>query len=216
MRWNTVLFDLDGTVTDPKVGITCAAAYALRQLGRGDVDPDRLTAFIGPPLHESFPKLCGLDQEETDCAIREFRVYYADRGWAENIPYKGIGELLTQLHAAGLRLVIATSKPESTARRILEHFGLAQYFDLICGADPQDKASADKASVIRKALAHMGSGAEDSIMVGDRSYDIIGAHAAGLTSVGVLYGYGSREELEAAGADHLAADLAELRNILLT
>lgn len=213
MRWDTVLFDLDGTVTDPKVGITRAAAYALRCAGRGEHDPESLTDFIGPPLHVIFPARCGMNEEETDQAIRDFRVYYTDRGWCENIPYEGMADFLAALRAVGLRLVIATSKPEETAVRILEHFGLAHYFDAICGARAGDKASADKASVIRAARARAGNCGR-TVMVGDRSYDIAGAHAEGLPAVGVLYGYGSRAELEGAGADFLAADLASLAAIL--
>lgn len=214
MRWDTVLFDLDGTVTDPKVGITSAAAYALRCAGRGEVDPDTLTDFIGPPLHLIFPAHCGLNEQETDEAIRSFRVYYVDRGWKENIPYAGMADLLAALREKGLKLVIATSKPEDTARKILEYFGLARYFDHICGATAGDKASADKASVIRGALARAGEYGR-AVMVGDRSYDIVGAHTVGLPAIGVLYGYGSEAELTEAGADALAADLAQLRATLL-
>lgn len=214
MRWDTILFDLDGTVTDPKVGITSAAAYALRCAGRGEVDPESLTAFIGPPLHVIFPAQCGMNEEETDQAIRDFRVYYTDRGWKENIPYAGMADFLARLREKGCRLVIATSKPEDTARKILEYFDLAGYFDLICGARAGDKASADKASVIRSALSRAGETGR-VIMVGDRSYDVAGAHTLELPAVGVLYGYGSREELEEAGADFIAADLDALERILL-
>ena len=213
MRWDTVVFDLDGTVTDPKEGTTGAVAYALRALGR-EAEPDGLTAFIGPPLHESFPELCGLNEEETDRAIREFRVYFSSRGWMENVPYEGMAQFLAVLRAAGLRLVIATSKPEEFALRILEHFQLASYFDVICGACGDDKASADKASVIRRALARAGETGR-TVMVGDRRYDVAGAHANGIAAIGVLYGYGGREELSAAGADEIAGDLNELESILL-
>ena len=213
MRWNTVLLDLDGTVTDPKEGITGAAAYALHRLGR-EVEPDSLTALIGPPLHESFPELCGLNEEETKQAIREFRVYYSSRGWAENVPYAGMSKLLAQLRAAGLRLIIATSKPEAFARRILMRFELDGYFDLICGSRPEEKASADKASVVHEALKRAGETGR-TVMVGDRRFDIIGAHKNDLPAIGVLYGYGCRDELESAGADALAADPEELRRLLL-
>ena len=151
MRWNTVLFDLDGTVTDPKEGITCAVAYALRQQGI-IADPDTLTSFIGPPLHESFPELFGLTEEQTDRAVEDFRVYFSRQGWAENIPYPGMAELLESLQGAGLKLVIATSKPEEFALRIMEHFGLAAYFHRICGAQREDRASAQKGSVVADAL----------------------------------------------------------------
>ena len=155
MRWNTVLFDLDGTVTDPKEGITCAVAYALRQQGI-IADPDTLTPFIGPPLHESFPELFGLTEEQTDRAVEDFRVYFSRQGWAENIPYEGMAEFLESLQKAGLKLVIATSKPEEFARRIMEHFDLAAYFHRICGAQREDRASARKGSVVADALRRSG------------------------------------------------------------
>ena len=173
MRWNTVLFDLDGTVTDPKEGITCAVAYALRQQGI-IADPDTLTSFIGPPLHESFPELFGLTEEKTDRAVEDFRVYFSRQGWAENIPYKGMAELLESLQGAGLKLVIATSKPEEFAIRIMEHFGLAAYFHRICGAQGKDRSSAQKGSVVADALRRSGTDGP-AVMVGDRRFDVAGA-----------------------------------------
>ena len=214
MRWDTVLFDLDGTLTDSQEGIVKSVIYALERLGRELPPRDTLTAFIGPPLHESFSALCGMDEAETERAVREFRDYFARCGWAENAPYEGMAEFLAALHAAGLRLIVATSKPESFARKILEHFALERYFDLICGSHPEDKSSADKASVVRAALTRAGA-PKRAVMVGDRRHDMAGAHANGLEAVGVLYGYGSREELAAAGAEQLAADLNELKAILL-
>lgn len=214
MRWDTVLFDLDGTLTDSQEGIVKSVIYALERLGRELPPRDTLTAFIGPPLHESFSALCGMDEAETERAVREFRDYFARCGWAENVPYEGMAEFLAALHAAGLRLIVATSKPESFARKILEHFALERYFDPICGSHPEDKSSADKASVVRAALTRAGA-PKRAVMVGDRRHDMAGAHANGLEAVGVLYGYGSREELAAAGAEQLAADLNELKAILL-
>ena len=214
MRWNTILFDLDGTVTDPKVGITSAAAYALRTLGLGDHDPDTLTPFIGPPLHLIFPRYGAQSDEQIDRATDLFREYYARQGWAENSPYKGMAELLESLQGAGLKLVIATSKPEEFALRIMEHFGLASYFHRICGAQREDRASAQKGSVVADALRRSGTDGP-AVMVGDRRFDVAGAHENGLPAIGVLYGYGGREELENAGADYLAADLHELKQLLL-
>ena len=214
MRWDTVLFDLDGTLTDSQEGIVKSVIYALERLGRELPPRDTLTAFIGPPLHESFSALCGMDEAETERAVREFRDYFARCGWAENVPYEGMAEFLAALHAAGLRLIVATSKPESFARKILEHFALERYFDFICGSHPEDKSSADKASVVRAALTRAGA-PKRAVMVGDRRHDMAGAHANGLEAVGVLYGYGSREQLAAAGAEQLAADLNELKAILL-
>lgn len=141
-----------GTLTDSQEGIVKSVSYALERLGRELPPRDTLTAFIGPPLHESFSAICGMDEAETERAVCEFLRLLRRRGWAENVPYEGMAEFLATLHAAGLRLIVATSKPESFARKILEHFALERYFDLICGSHPEDRASADKASVVRTAL----------------------------------------------------------------
>ncbi len=214
MTWNTILFDLDGTVTDPKEGITKAVATALAHFGIHE-DPDSLTKFIGPPLDESFPEFYGFTPEQTEEATERFREYFARQGWHENVPYPGMAELLRDLKAAGKQLIIATSKPEVFAVRILEHFGMAQYFDHICGAPLHDQRGAKKAAVVRRALSYTGGDLSRVVMVGDRRHDIAGAHEAGLAAVGVLYGYGDRAEHEAAGADFIAEDLPALRRLLL-
>ena len=214
MRWDTVLFDLDGTLTDSQEGIVKSVSYALERLGRELPPRDTLTAFIGPPLHESFSAICGMDEAETERAVCEFRDYFARRGWAENVPYEGMAEFLAALHTAGLRLIVATSKPETSAQKILKHFSLERYFDLICGSLPEDKSSADKASVVRTALMRADVTGH-AVMVGDRRHDIYGAHANGLEAIGVLYGYGSREELEHAGAAYIVESVAALRELLL-
>lgn len=214
MNWDTILFDLDGTVTDPKEGITKAVATALERFGIRE-DPDSLTRFIGPPLDESFPEFYGFTPEQTAQATEYFREYFARQGWHENAPYPGMAELLGDLQAAGKQLIIATSKPEVFAVRILEHFGLARYFDCICGAPLHDQQGAKKAAVIRDALSRTGGGLSRAVMVGDRRHDIAGAHEAGLKAIGVLYGYGDRAEHVSAGADYIAEDLAALRGLLL-
>lgn len=215
MRWDTVLFDLDGTVTDPKVGITKAVAHALACLGYEGVDPERLTAFIGPPLYESFSSLCGFQGAQIDRAIDAFRAYYNAHGWAENTPYPGIHDFLAHLRKEGLQLAIATSKPYETAKLVLEHFDLARYFDIIGGACASDKASAQKSAVIQNTLSRLKNPGR-AIMVGDRSYDVLGAHACGLPCIGVLYGYGSREELIDAKADFFAGTLDDLTAIIFS
>ena len=212
--WNKILFDLDGTLTDPKEGITKATAIALAHFGIRE-DPNNLTHFIGPPLDESFPEFYGFDREQVDIATEKFREYYIHQGWLENIPYPGMSELLRDLHAAGKHLLVATSKPEVTAVRILEHFGMAQYFDHICGAPLDNQEGARKASVIRSALSRSGSDAP-AVMVGDRRHDIAGAHETGLPAIGVLYGYGNRAEHEKAGADFIVEDLPALRELLFS
>lgn len=214
--WKTILFDLDGTLTDPKEGITKAVAIALDHFGIRE-EPSNLTHFIGPPLDESFPEFYGFDREQVAVATETFREYYVRQGWLENVPYPGMAELLRDLQAAGKRLLVATSKPEVTAVRILEHFGMAQYFDRICGAPLDSQEGARKANVIRSALSWAGPGwdAGNTVMVGDRRHDVAGAHEAGLPCIGVLYGYGGRAEHEKAEAEFIAEDLAGLRKLLL-
>lgn len=214
MSWQTILFDLDGTLTDPKEGITKSVAYALAHFGI-QADPDKLTNFIGPPLSESFPEFYGFTEEQTLLAVEKFREYFTQQGWLENVPYPGMAELLRDLQAAGKRLAVATSKPEAFAEQILEHFGMAQYFSLICGAPMDEQRGAKKAEVVADALRRTGADPSGAVMVGDRRHDVAGAHENGLPAIGVLYGYGDREEMHSAGAECIAADLAELRQLLL-
>ncbi len=210
------MFDLDGTLTDPKEGITKAVAIALNRFGIRE-EPGNLTHFIGPPLDESFPEFYGFDREQVAVATETFREYYVRQGWLENVPYPGMAELLRDLQAAGKRLLVATSKPEVTAVRVLEHFGMAQYFDRICGAPLDNQEGARKANVIRSALDWAGPGwdAGNTVMVGDRRHDVAGAHEVGLPCVGVLYGYGNRAEHEKAGAEFIVEDIPALRQLLL-
>ena len=210
------MFDLDGTLTDPKEGITKAVAIALNRFGIRE-EPGNLTHFIGPPLDESFPEFYGFDREQVAVATETFREYYVRQGWLENVPYPGMAELLQDLQAAGKRLLVATSKPEVTAVRVLEHFGMAQYFDRICGAPLDNQEGARKANVIRSALDWAGPGwdAGNTVMVGDRRHDVAGAHEVGLPCVGVLYGYGNRAEHEKAGAEFIVEDIPALRQLLL-
>ena len=216
MTYQTILFDLDGTLTDPKVGITRAVAYALDHFGIRVEDPDTLTGFIGPPLDEAFPEYYGFTRAQALEAVDKFREYYNVTGWMENIPYPGTESLLTELREAGRTLIVATSKPEETALRVLRHFGLEQYFHVISGADLSREDGSKKANVIRWALERAGvTDLTGAVMVGDRSHDVLGAHAVGLPCIGVLYGYGDRPEHETAGADVIAEDMAALRRLLL-
>ena len=175
-----------------------------------------LLEFVGPPLDESFRLRYQFSEEQIAVGIETFREYFNRRGWLENAPYPGAAELLAELRGAGKRLLVATSKPENMAVQVLEHFGLAQYFDRICGAPPDNQEGARKVCVVRAALRWAGiEDLSSAVMVGDRRHDIEGAREAGLQAVGVLYGYGSREELEKAGAAYIAADMDELRGVLL-
>ena len=216
MSWETILFDLDGTLTDPAEGITKAVEAALNHYGITVEDRSTLNKFIGPPLDESFPEFYGFDDEQVREATAVFREYFGRRGWAENIPYPGIDKLLADLKAAGKKLIVATSKPEEFAVRIMEHFDLARYMDVIAGAPMDNQEGAKKASVIRDALRRCG--VEDlstAVMVGDRRHDVAGGHQVGLKVIGVLYGYGDRAEHEAAGADYVVEDVPALRALLL-
>ena len=216
MAWNTILFDLDGTLTDPAEGITKAVEAALNHYGITVADRAALHKFIGPPLDESFPEFYGFDAARTAEATEVFRAYFDRQGWRENIPYPGVEDMLRDLRAAGKRLLVATSKPEVFALRIMEHFGLAQYFDHICGAPMDNQEGAKKAAVIRDALRR--AGVEDlstAVMVGDRRHDIDGARQAGLEAVGVLWGYGDRQELEASHPVHIVESFDGLKRVLI-
>lgn len=214
MRYEYVLFDLDGTLTDPGVGITNSVMHALEKFGIHESNREKLYPFIGPPLWDSFMKFYGMTWEEADRAVAGYREYFSVKGLFENEVYEGIPELLADLQAQGKHLAVATSKPEKFAVQIMEHYGLAQYCDLIAGST-MDQGRSKKGDVIRYALAQLsGATTENTIMVGDREHDVLGAKENNLPCVGVLFGYGSRAELEAAGAAEIAATVAELGEIL--
>lgn len=210
-----VLFDLDGTITDPGIGITNSVMHALKYYGFEEADRTKLYSFIGPPLAESFEHYCGISAEESYRAVDHYREYFSDKGIFENEVYDGVPAMLAALQVTGIPTALSTSKPEVYAKRILDHFGLSQYFACVTGSE-LDGRRVRKADVIRETLQRIGlEPSDDIMMVGDREHDIIGAHEAGLPAIGVLYGYGSREELEAAGAEHIAATPDELRALLL-
>ena len=214
--FHTILFDLDGTLTDPGEGITNSVVYALKHYGITVEDRKKLYAFIGPPLPESFMRYFGMSEETALEAVEIYREYFSTRGLLENRPYDGIEDLLKKLKNSGKRLIVATSKPEGFSVRILEHFGLAQYFDLICGALMHPPKGYNKADVIQDALTRCNiKNIDNIIMVGDRLHDVEGAHKNGLPAIGVLYGYGDRQELETAGADYIAGNITALSELLL-
>lgn len=203
-------FDLDGTLTDPGEGITNSVAYALSRFGINVTDRRELYRFIGPPLRVSFHEFYGFSKEQCEQATAYYREYYQVTGIFENKLYPGITELLRELKAKDRRVILATSKPEEFAVRILEHFDILSYFDEIAGAT-MDGSRDLKSEVIRHAIKL--SGVKDlsrAVMIGDREYDILGAKQNGLASIGVLFGYGSREELNGAGADALVSEPAEI------
>ena len=208
--YSYLFFDLDGTLTDPGEGITNSVAYALEKFGISVADRAELYPFIGPPLIDSFMKLYGFSHEKAKLAVAYYREYFHDRGIFENRLYDGIPDLLKRLTDAGKTLVVATSKPEPFARRIVEHFGLSEYFTLVAGAS-FDETRSEKWDVIEYAIKSLGlTDRKNIVMIGDRKHDIIGAKKTGLDSIGVLWGYGDRAELADAGADHVVAEIQNL------
>ena len=206
-----ILFDLDGTLTDSGEGIMNCAKLALEHYGLPIPSEAELRTFVGPPLHESFIRF-GIPAEEADNAIKIYRSRYIPIGKFENHPYEGIREVLEQLKAAGHTLYVATSKPESMSVEILEHFDLAKYFDIIAGAS-FDRSRSSKEDVIAYLLSQCGD-YDVKIMVGDTAFDVIGAKAHGIPTVGVSWGYGKVADMEQAGASSIAHTMDELYQIL--
>lgn len=211
--YNVILFDLDGTLTDPGEGITNSVAYALKKYGIEVTDRKSLYSFIGPPLSDSFMKYYGFSEEKAMEAIQFYREYFREKGIFENEVYEGIPQLLERIKKSGRKIVLATSKPEEFALRILEHFDLIKYFDVVAGASMDEKRNR-KGDVIKYALEKGGFGKDSTVMIGDREHDIFGAKENSLASIGVLYGYGSREELEKAGADYIAEAVEDIFSLL--
>lgn len=200
--YDNVLFDLDGTLTDSFHGITNSVVYALKKFGIEVEDKRKLSVFIGPPLFESFSVHFGMSDDDAVRAVSYYREYYSEKGIYESVVYDGVVPLLEELKARGKKLYVATSKPEVFSVKIIEHFGLSKYFEFVAGA-LLDKSRIEKADIIKYAVATNKLDAGSCVMVGDRKHDILGAKESGMTSIGVLYGYGSREELASAGADYI-------------
>lgn len=210
-----VFMDLDGTLTNPKLGITKSVRYALQSKGINVEELDSLCKFIGPPLRESFMKYYGFDATQAEELVSKYREYFKVTGLYENEVYDGMEKLLSELRASGRKLYVATSKPEEFAVKILEHFHLTEYFEDVCGANMDGSRSA-KEEIIRYTMERNGiTEKEKIVMVGDREHDVLGAKAVGIASLGVLYGYGSREEMQAAGADAIAETVMDVFDIIV-
>ncbi len=205
-----IYFDLDGTLTDPYEGITKCILYALDKLGFPHPSDDFLYGCIGPPLYETFPQLVG--EELTLQAVDLYRERFNDIGWQENILYNGVPEALEAVRRDGHTLFVATSKPHEQAKRIVKHFGMASYFETVYGCE-LDGTRSKKTELLEYAIAQ-NPGVVKRTMVGDRKHDLIGATANGMRPIGVSYGYGSIEELAAAGAVEIAAAPDELPRII--
>jgi len=211
-RVETVFFDLDGTLTDPKVGITRCIQYALEQVGTAVPAADDLTWCIGPPLLESFQSMLG-DDDSAKAALHHYRERFSQTGLFENEVYEGIPSAIGCLADSGVSLFVATSKPQVYAERIVERFGLAPYFEHVFGPT-LDGVRSRKTDLLRYALEETGAAPGRAVMVGDRRHDMIGARENGVAATGVLYGYGSREELETAGAQALLPNPSDIARIL--
>ncbi len=213
MRWQNIFFDLDGTITDSAPGITNSIIYARKKWGmEPGVNADYLK-FIGPPMPQSYEEFWGFSHEDAVRFLADYREYFGTKGLFENSVYPGMLDLFEALNAAGGKLYIATTKPTGFSEQIAERFGFRRYFEIVSGSDP--KKDNTKYDVIENARAACGVDMTSAVMIGDRSHDVEGAHLHGIPCIGVTYGFGSREELEDAGADYLAASAEELRKILL-
>ena len=214
MNYKTAIFDLDGTITDSGPGIMNAIRYAVKKRGLPDVPEEVLRSFIGPPLKEQFRSVFGLSDEEGTIMVATYREYYGEKGIFENRVYDGVPEVFQKLQEAGVRILMATSKPEKYAKQIAEHFGFAKYFDFIGGAC-MDGRRTDKHDVIEYVIDSCKVCRENTVMIGDRRHDMIGASKAGIRSIGALYGYGSRDELEKVGADMIAVTPDDISKLIL-
>lgn len=217
MRAEYILFDLDGTIIKSDSGITKSFQAALSYFGIREKNIEILKSFVGPPLHESFMNHYQFTDEMYEKALKVFRKYYMEKGIYECELYPDVVECLRALRESGRKLYIATSKPEPQAKKVIRHLGIEKYFQMIGGADGDRNTSrATKAAVIDYVLKENKIyNIEKVLMVGDRSHDIIGAKANGLLSAGLLYGYGTREELESAGADKIYENIRELKEYIL-
>ena len=214
MRYDTMIFDLDGTLTDPKEGITRCVQYALARLGIHEPDADKLIPYIGPPLAYGFSTFHGIDAARIPDAIAAYRERFVARGMLENKLYKGIVPLLTTLGQRGVRMVLATSKLEPYAVRILEHFSLLPHFSLVAGS-LHDGSRAEKGEVIAHVMATLGLDPANALMIGDTKFDVIGARDNGLDTVAVSYGYGRWEETLAQHPAFICESVDALATTLL-
>lgn len=212
-----VFFDLDGTITEPQEGIIGGVVYALEKFGIAVEDRKTLFPYIGPPLRVSFAEFHGLKEEQTEQAVSYYREYYSTKGILQNEIMPGMKEALAMLKEAGCQLYVATSKPELYAKQILEHLGLIDYFEIVAGSS-FDKSRDSKEAVLAWLLEQLevrDAKRSDIVMVGDRKFDVLGAKQFGIDQIGVLFGYGSKEEFEACGCMYLVQDAKSMVDIIL-
>lgn len=215
--YDYVLFDLDGTVTDSFEGVTNCVSFALESFGIHIADKTELSCFIGPPLFEQFKSFAKFNDTEAGKAVKKYRERYSVTGWKECKLAEGTEELLQNLKKRGKTVALATCKPEKYAKMILDYFNISEYFDFIGGAELDTKGRTDKYDVIEYVISNLKISEMNRskiVMVGDTLYDIDGANAAGIASIGVLFGYGTKEELKAHGADYIVKSMKEIINII--
>ena len=209
-KYNYYLFDLDGTLVQSEFGIFESVRYALKKLGKDDIDESILKTFIGPPIYYSFNTTCSFPPEVAEKAVAYYREHYSSKGYLNSPVYPGVKDMLARLKDSGAHLAVVTGKPEVIAGDVLKSQGIDGYFEYLAGPSLSDK-SPEKSALIQRALDQLGvKDKTEVVMVGDRLFDMEGARAEGLDSIGVLYGYGSKEELTDAGATHLVSDVSEI------
>ena len=216
-KYDLILFDLDGTLTDSGEGITKSVQYALSKFGIEEPELENLRKFIGPPLIESFENYYGFSREDAVRARNIYKERYLPIGWKENRPYDGIEAVLDELQKAGIMLGVATSKPEDVTEKVLEYFDLKKYFSVICAA-PNNGLNGEKPGRIRAAIEEaraLGCAAKHMIMVGDTRFDVLGAHECGIPCVGVRWGFCVEGEFEACDTEYIVDTMEELKEILL-
>ena len=215
MGYNNVLLDLDGTLTDPYLGIANSVIYALHKFNIIENDVNTLKFFIGPPLEKSFMEFYGFDHKKARMAIEYYREYYSAKGIFENKLYVNIECVLKEIRKYGKKIILATSKPEAFALEVLVHFDIKKYFDDAVGSN-MDGTLAEKYEIIKYIIEKNNLKKEETIMVGDRKYDIIGAHENGIHSIAVMYGYGSKEELEEAKPTYFCSNVTDILKTIVS
>lgn len=214
-NYDVIIFDLDGTLIDTGIGVINSTTYALNKFNIEVTDKKELYKFMGPPLEDSFKDFFGFSPQKAKVAVEYYRDYYKDKGIFESSVYDGMEKLLSDLKRNGKIIILATSKTEVFAKQILDHLGLAKYFSFIAGSCLDGTRSA-KDELITYALEKCGiADKTKAVMIGDRKYDVIGAKKAGIDCIGVLFGYGSREELQNVGADYIAQTVSSIGKIIL-
>lgn len=214
-NFSHILFDLDGTLTNPRLGIGNSLKYALRQMQIDGYSDEILERFVGPPLQDGFKNLFGLNERNTELAVEHFRVYFGEKGLYENIPYPGISELLEELHFSGKRIYVVTSKLEKYAKMIIRHFEFDRYIDDLIGAEATGKHSG-KGNLITELMERNRIAATDSVvMIGDTHYDMIGARENRISGIAVTYGFGTEETLTTCDPDYLVDSVDELAELLI-